>query len=305
MLRWSSLSESFRLNATELNALIYEMIKEFNPQTFCIDGVEEHKLHFVRRHGRIFIIFPMCKDAESADNEPNLPFFNDFLSKFENDLKEKKLSGFDCVRLYPIHKCRGRFGLPVGLPFVKSMHAVLWVQDTQVHASPVEYNSQSSLTNFGYPNKRKELRLPNAGEQDQAFGKQAYFDPSCGYYTAQYLYTVLKDGNTDNLKNIQLSITRDFKNKAEFLKQHNVVINHDVYTPPKSYPSSVEAFLREEEKRESSMEDWVAIGEDNDVVSPHVACSLFPSRNAKTSLSCPDVAALTDEKEGRTLSFSA
>lgn len=300
-----SLSEAFRLDATKLNALIYQWIKEFNPQTFSIDGIENHKLHLVKRHGRKYIVFPMCKDAESADNEAELPYFHDFIKLFNE--KHKK---HDYIFLIPIFKCRGRFGLPISLPMVKSMHAVLWVQDQRIQASPVEYNSQSPLTNFGYPNKRKELNLPNAGEQDQAFGKQAYFDPSCGFYAATYLREVLRKGNTNHLKDIELSVTSEFEDKSEFLRQNNVVINHNVYVPPQVYPDSAEAFLDESEESDGlegpRMEDWVWVEKDEQAVSSHVACNLFQRKNTIASASCPDMAALDDKErvKARPLSLS-
>lgn len=234
---------TYRLNSTELNALIYQRIREFNPQTFSLDGV--HKLHLVKRHNRNYIVFPMCKDSADGNNMNHVPYFYDFLKEFN-----KKHTKKDYIFLIPILKCRGLFGLPTSV--MRRMHAVLWVQDQLLTSCPVEQDSQSWMADvlLRYPNKRKELNLPKATMEDTAYGQQGLSDNySCGYYTAEYLYLMLKDGNLQQCADVSLSIPSQYPNgKEAFLKESHVRLDYSLYVLPEKYPQSAEEFMSVEEK---------------------------------------------------------
>lgn len=212
----------YRLSPTELNALSRKLASTYNSD---LSPLEFNKQSVVYAHGRKFIIFPMCKDAENETNEAGLPFIGDALQNFS-----KNNSDQDCTLLIPMRMCRGYLKAPTFISYLKRKHAVL-VEINLIDKHIEVHDSQGQFRRIFYPDKLIEV-ASNLGfnyepaKHYHAHGVQEnlFFSDvvSCGYYVFAYLSHILETGNALGCEKIMLNISDENADKSEFLKRHGV-----------------------------------------------------------------------------------
>jgi len=219
---------SFRLTPTELNQLLIQLMAKRDDGTSDQEITLPYRIH---SHGKAFMIYPMSKDAESLDNEAELPFVMDVIKNFY-----EKNTQHDCTLLIPYRFCRGYCRVPVEIALAKRAHAVLLeinLSEKSIHV----HDSQSWVPWLFYPDKlaQKYDKLNDIAQASFTYPLGNYHsydiqkdDFSCGYYVYHFIKHILATGSALGCEKIQLNIKRDYPDKAAFLKQHGVVLSQEI-----------------------------------------------------------------------------
>lgn len=239
----------YRLSASELNALLYQLAKDFHGEV-SPDSMNDFAR--VKRDDKTFVICPMSKDSENESNESMLPNIWTVVARYQ-----AQFPGDQSTLLIPLRLCRGYLKLPVSIDIFKRKHAVLVELNLRTNQIYI-HDSQNSFRWFCYPDKLDEkikqavFETPSTFKYDPQTNYYAYNtqedDYSCGYYVYHYILSMLKTGNSSDFKNIQLMIEAQYPDKKAFLSQKGV-----------NFESKEEVFKAGEKSVEPLMTDWVQL----------------------------------------------
>jgi hypothetical protein len=219
--------QRYRLAPSEINALISAAGEKYGKQEpvelEIISSVQGSLNHFVRYHtihrlSKCYKLFPLCKDAGTPTNEPNLPFIGDLVAKYieKNPYDQSML-------ILPMRMCRGYYQLSVWIPYVKRKHVVLVTLD--LAANQIElYDPGNKFSQWTYPDKLVSVAgkafLYDPAKHYHAYGVQVGEDYSCGQYVHQYLLKFLETANPDDFAKIRLQLKQDYVDKIAYLSQY-------------------------------------------------------------------------------------
>lgn len=213
----------YRLSASELNYITHQIALKYNPD---LQSASANDYHSVLRHNKNFILCPMSKDAESPDNESNVPFIWDTINKFTTQYPDKNY-----ILLLPMRMCRGYLKVPTTVTPLQRKHAVLVVVDLQQNTIKI-HDSQGWVRQYLYPDKLNEISsqknfIYSPKTDYHAYGKQsdAY---SCGYYVVKYIEELIEKGCEAGFEKITLEINKEYNDKNDFSKtKYGILIESD------------------------------------------------------------------------------
>lgn len=262
----------YRLSASELNALLYNLASEYHGE---VSPFNMNDFSRVKRKDKTFVICPMSKDSENESNESTLPNIWELVKRYQAEFPGDK-----STLLIPMRFCRGYLKLPVSIDIFKRKHAVLVELNLETNQIYI-HDSQNNIRWFCYPDKLDEkikvvgadtpsLYKYNPQTDYLAYNRQAD-DYSCGYYVYHYILSILKIGDSSDLKNIELAIGMQYQDKKAFLSSKGVNFGLD---------EEFESLLPDEKSVEMLVTDWVELLKEEVVpvgdTSNLLTLSIFP-----------------------------
>lgn len=212
--------KKYRLGPYALNVLVGKMVEaNFKGQFEKGDGWYTIKS---TKHNKTFVVFDMCKDAETAYNEKHLYFFYDALQKYcsQNTIGKQE------IILIPLGLVRGFCYAPVQfekLSFLKRKHATL-LEINLAEQKIILHDSQSKSRSFLYPDKIKkiidkisDLLGVTLSEEMRGYGKQTD-SYSCEYFVMRYIDYILTTGSSNGCEDLLVEIKKNYADKTAYFE---------------------------------------------------------------------------------------
>lgn len=195
---------NLRLNPTQLNNLILSYITRFvvennyHIEEGFVDtgslGIRTYFKQLTKPQTLDFFVFQAACDLQQSNIKNNLGFINDIIIAFKEKFPELKAK-----LLIPLNQSR-----------LDKRHSVLVEIDLLGEKIKInQHNSQAKWKNFNfvYPNCLNDLKYSFQIDRiNLCYYQKQEDDISCGFFVYFYIKSILKNGNSSELKNIFVTL---------------------------------------------------------------------------------------------------